>query len=180
VIGYQGPTDAIIGFDTENCVAGVLVLASFDNEPYVGYVRDDRAFRKVYQGMRLEELAAVDPMETGIEGVSGATMTSQAVAEGIVRAAATHQQSIGQDKAELLSTRLAEWLRRIEGPQWGAIVVMFLGVLTAFTRARGSWWGRLAMPVIVLRISDLGPALCFPLGSWPAGSSRACRHRPAC
>ncbi|MFO0423716.1 MAG: FMN-binding protein, partial [Planctomycetia bacterium] len=47
VIGYQGPTDAVIGFDTQGKVAGVAVLATFDNEPYVGYVRDDRAFRRV-------------------------------------------------------------------------------------------------------------------------------------
>jgi len=166
VIGYQGPTDAIIGFDTENRVAGVLALASFDNDPYVGYVRDDRAFRKVYRGMSFEELAATDPMKTGIEGVSGATMTSQAVAEGIVRAAATHQQTVAQAEAEALPARLTAWLRRIEGPQWGAIVVMFLGVLTAFTRARGSWWGRLAMPVIVFAYLGFGAGALLSLGQF--------------
>lgn len=166
VIGYQGPTDAVVGFDTENCVAGVLVLASFDNEPYVGYVRDDRAFRKVYRGMPFEELAAVDPLATGIEGVSGATMTSQAVAEGIVRAAAAHQQTVERAKAESFSARLAAWLRRIEGPQWGAIVVMLLGVLTAFTRARGSRWGRLAMPVIVFAYLGFGAGALLSLGQF--------------
>jgi Na+-translocating ferredoxin:NAD+ oxidoreductase RnfG subunit len=87
VIGYQGPTDALVGFDTENKVAGVAVLESFDNVPYVGYVRDDRAFRRLWRGMPIEELAGLDPAAIGVEGVSGATMTSQAVAEGIVRAA---------------------------------------------------------------------------------------------
>lgn len=166
VIGYQGPTDAVVGFDTENCVAGVLVLASFDNEPYVGYVRDDRAFRKVYRGMPFEELAAVDRLATGIEGVSGATMTSQAVAEGIVRAAAAHQQTVERAKAESFSARLTAWLRRVEGPQWGGIVVMLLGVLTAFTRARGNRWGRLAMPVIVFAYLGFGAGALLSLGQF--------------
>jgi NosR/NirI family nitrous oxide reductase transcriptional regulator len=166
VIGYQGPTDAIVGFDTENRVAGVLVLTSFDNEPYVGYVRDDRAFRKVYRGMPFEELATIDPAATGIEGVSGATMTSQAVAEGIVRAAATHQQTTEQAEADALPARLTAWLRRIEGPQWGAIVVMFLGVLTAFTRARGNRWGRLALPVIVFAYLGFGAGALLSLGQF--------------
>ncbi|MFM8538407.1 MAG: FMN-binding protein, partial [Planctomycetaceae bacterium] len=90
VIGYQGPTDAVVAFDTTGRVAGVLVTASYDNEPYVGYVRDDRAFRRLWRGMSLEEIAGIDPAATGVEGVSGATMTSQAVAEGIVRAARAH------------------------------------------------------------------------------------------
>jgi len=164
VIGYQGPTDAVIGFDTENRVAGLLVLASFENEPYVGYVRDDRSFRKVYRGMPFEELSAIDPSNTGIEGVSGATMTSQAVAEGIVRAAAAHQQLMNQAKAASLTEHISNWLRRIEGPQWGAIVVMLLGLVTAFTRARGSWWGRLALPVIVFAYLGFGAGALLSLG----------------
>ena len=91
VIGYQGPTDAVVGFDAAGKVCGVIVAASYDNEPYVGYVRDDRAFRRIYRGMTIEELSGLDPNSTGIEGVSGATMTSQAVAEGIVRAAAAQR-----------------------------------------------------------------------------------------
>ncbi|MFN5755955.1 MAG: FMN-binding protein, partial [Planctomycetia bacterium] len=114
VIGYQGPTDAVIGFDTQGKVAGVAVLATFDNEPYVGYVRDDRAFRRVYRGMTLEGLAGLDPAATGIEGVSGATMTSQAVA--------------------MIATAIA----------------------TAFTRARGTWFGRLALPLAVLAYLGFG------------------------
>ena len=78
VVGYQGPTDALVGFDPQGKVCGVAVLASYDNEPYVGYVRDDRAFRRIWRGMTVEELAGIDPERTGIEGVSGATMTSQA------------------------------------------------------------------------------------------------------
>ena len=166
VIGYQGPTDAIVGFDTENRVAGVLVLASFDNDPYVGYVRDDRRFDEIYAGMTIEQLAGVDPEATGIEGVSGATMTSQAVAEGIVLAAHAHNERRRQAVPTSLADALGSWLRRIEGPQWGAIVVMLLGVLTAFTRARGMWLGRLAMPVVVFAYLGLGAGALLSLGQF--------------
>jgi len=153
VIGYQGPSDAVVGFDVTGRVCGVAVLSSYDNEPYVGYVRDDAAFRGIYRGMTPEQLAGIDPKETGIEGVSGATMTSQAVAAGIVRAARQH--------AELRQRRpggpaWAGVVRSIEGPQWGAIGVIVAGIVTAFTRLRGTWFGRLALPVAVLAYLGFG------------------------
>jgi NosR/NirI family transcriptional regulator, nitrous oxide reductase regulator len=150
VIGYQGPTDAAVCFGTDGRVAGVIVATSFDNEPYVGYVRDDRAFRGLWSGMTLEELAGIDPAATGVEGVSGATMTSQAVAQGIVRAAA-EQRSRGP-VASGLSRRLAA----IEPPQWGAIAVIATGIVTAFTRLRGGWFGRIALPIVVLAYLGFG------------------------
>ena len=171
VIGYQGPTDALLGFDTENRVVGVLVLESFDNEPYVGYVRDDRRFRRIYAGQRFSDLAGIDPAKTGIEGVSGATMTSQAVAEGVVRAAAAHQQTLQHAQASSLRHRFFTWLSRIEGPQWGAITVMFVGLLTAFTRARGTWWGRLAMPVIVFAYLGFGAGALLSMGQFAGWAS---------
>jgi NosR/NirI family transcriptional regulator, nitrous oxide reductase regulator len=153
VIGYQGPTDAVVGFDPTGKVCGVAVLASYDNEPYVGYVRDDAAFRGVYRGMSLEEIAGIDPRSTGIEGVSGATMTSQAVAEGIVRAARQH---IGQQARPPATSSWASLVQSIDGPQWGALGVIAAGIVTAFTRLRGTWFGRLALPIVVLAYLGFG------------------------
>jgi NosR/NirI family transcriptional regulator, nitrous oxide reductase regulator len=152
-IGYQGPTDAVIGFDAQGTVAGVAVLATFDNEPYVGYVRDDRAFRRVYRGMTFDELAGLDPDNTGVEGVSGATMTSQAVARGIVLAArARRETSTAGEKRSWLGTIM----RDLDGPRLGALGVIAAGIVTAFTRLRGTWFGRLALPVIVLAYLGFG------------------------
>jgi Na+-translocating ferredoxin:NAD+ oxidoreductase RnfG subunit len=151
VIGYQGPTDAVIGFDTAGKVAGVAVLATFDNEPYVGYVRDDRAFRRVYRGMTIEELAGLDPSATGVEGVSGATMTSQAVAEGIVRAARAHAATPATGRSWL-----AGLARDLDGPRLGALGLVAVGIATAFTRLRGTWFGRLALPLAVLAYLGFG------------------------
>ena len=154
VIGYQGPTDAVVGFDPAGNVCGVAVLASYDNEPYVGYVRDDAAFRGVYRGMALEALAGLDPRNSGIEGVSGATMTSQAVAAGIVRAARQHAEQ--QARPPATSSWWAALLQRIDGPQWGALGVIAAGMITAFTRLRGTWFGRLALPIAVLAYLGFG------------------------
>jgi NosR/NirI family transcriptional regulator, nitrous oxide reductase regulator len=153
VIGYQGPADAVVGFDTAGNVCGMAVLSSYDNEPYVGYVRDDAAFRGVYRGMSLEEIAGIDPRSTGIEGVSGATMTSQAVAEGIVRAARQHAEQRGRPPA---TSSWAAFVQRIDGPQWGALGVIAAGMITAFTRLRGTWFGRLALPIVVLAYLGFG------------------------
>jgi Na+-translocating ferredoxin:NAD+ oxidoreductase RnfG subunit len=152
VIGYQGPTDAVVGFDTAGKVCGVVVLASYDNEPYVGYVRDDAAFRGIYRGMSLEAIVGIDLRNTGVEGVSGATMTSQAVAEGIVRAARQHAGQRGRPPV----TTWAALVQGIDGPQWGALGVIAAGIVTAFTRLRGTWFGRLALPIVVLAYLGFG------------------------
>lgn len=163
IIGYQGPTDAIVAFDSTGRVAGVAVLASFDNEPYVGYVRDDAAFRGVYRGMTLDELAGVGDGAATVEGVSGATMTSQAVAAGIVRAA---REQAGREAAAR-SRSLVGWVTRIEGPQLGGIGVIAAGLVTAFTRLRGGWFGRLALPLAVLAYLGFGAgALVSQAQTW--------------
>ena len=90
IIGYQGPTDAIIRLDNKDTVLGLTVLESFDNEPYTDYVREDWGFPRLFNGLTLDQLAEVDV--ESIEGVSGATMTSQAVAKAVVAAARNRQQ----------------------------------------------------------------------------------------
>jgi NosR/NirI family nitrous oxide reductase transcriptional regulator len=152
IIGYQGPTDAIVGFDAAGRVCGVAVLESFDNEPYVGYVRDDRRFRGLWRGMTIESLAGLDAEHNGVEGVSGATMTSQAVARGILAALRQHAAGPGAVRP----AGLAGLIGRIEGPQWGAIAVILAGVATAFTRLRGGRFGRIVLPLVVIGYLGFG------------------------
>lgn len=85
IIGYRGWTDTLIAFDQELRVAGVRIRSSQDTREHVGDVRDDRHFLKTWNGKPWEEVARVTPEATGIEGVSGASMTSLAVAEAIQR-----------------------------------------------------------------------------------------------
>ena len=111
ITGFQGPTDTLIVFDESDedslptKVIGIRLRRTFDNEDpdnpasdYVGYVRSDEYFLRLFNGKSLAELASMDLFEEQVEGVSGATMTSMAVAEGIVAAAKSAQQKIEQHK----------------------------------------------------------------------------------
>ncbi|MBI1310926.1 FMN-binding protein [bacterium] len=103
IIGYQGPTDTLVGFGLDNRVVGIRVRKSFDNEPYVGYVRDEDYFLTLFNGKSLADLAEMDLQAEHVEGVSGATMTSLAVAEGLVTAA-EHLQTLQAERATLTET----------------------------------------------------------------------------
>lgn len=84
ITGYQGPSDTLIAFDETGRVLGIRLRESFDNDPYIGYVRDEAYFLSLFNGKTLAELAKLDLIEDQVEGVSGATMTSMAMAEGLV------------------------------------------------------------------------------------------------
>ncbi len=81
--GYQGPTELILLFDATGVLTHVRIRKSFDNEPYVGYVKQEYSFWSKFTGRNLSELAGLDVEKEEIEGVSGATMTSLAVARTI-------------------------------------------------------------------------------------------------
>ncbi len=87
IIGYQGPTELRVAVSDVDVVIAIEIRSSFDNEPYVDYVRTDKYFWKLFTGKTLGELAAPDSPAEGVEGVSGATMTSQAVGETLARTA---------------------------------------------------------------------------------------------
>ncbi|GAA5508779.1 FMN-binding protein [Novipirellula caenicola] len=97
IVGYQGPTDVLIGLDRDGAVVGIAIGKSYDNEPYVGYVREDSYFRSTFDEMKLPEIAKADLYEMRVEGVSGATMTSMAVADGVVAAAEKHLAQIERE-----------------------------------------------------------------------------------
>jgi hypothetical protein len=94
VIGYQGPTELLIKLSPDDRVESMRIRKSFDNEPYVDYVRTEAGFWKIFVGKSLRELAEFVPQDAGVEGVSGATMTSLAVADTVVAAAKTARRKL--------------------------------------------------------------------------------------
>ena len=84
VAGYQGPTDTLIALDAKDRVVRIAVRSSYDNQPYVRYVQEDEYFCTLFQGLGLSELAQLDLEAAEVEGVSGATMTSMAVARSLL------------------------------------------------------------------------------------------------
>lgn len=94
VRGYSGPTESLLAIDAAGqTIVGVLIRKSYDTEDYVGRVRDDEDFLHLLAGRTLAEWAGIDFAKAGIEGVSGATQTSFAVAEGIKRRAIASQST---------------------------------------------------------------------------------------
>lgn len=81
LVGYQGPTDTLLILDWERKLTGLRVRSSFDNEPYVGYVKDDSYLAELLAGKTLAEIGSLP--DEAYEGVSGATMTSLNVWDGV-------------------------------------------------------------------------------------------------
>jgi NosR/NirI family nitrous oxide reductase transcriptional regulator len=83
IVGYRGWTDTLVVFDPSLHVLGVRIRSSQDTRDHVGDVTGDPYYLQTWNGKPWRDVAKVTPEEAGIEGVSGATMTSLAVAEGI-------------------------------------------------------------------------------------------------
>lgn len=134
LVGYKGPTDTLMLLDAPGGVLRRMALRkSYDTKRYVAYVTGDEYFLNLFNGMALERLAGLDFAAAKVEGVSGATETSWAVAEGLKRRA-----------GQLLEQRPAGWLRQIRWrwQDWGHAAVIASALLMAWTRLRGLPWLR--------------------------------------
>lgn len=148
-IGYQGPTECLIATRPDGTIQSAQIRRSFDNEPYVGYVRDDRYFWKMTDGMTLDQLADLEPIDSGIEGVSGATMTSMSIAWMLPSVAGAIQQSGGVDAwAPPPSTMLNRLIQTWQSIHWSAtefatiVTLITFGILTQFKAMRQRWLRR--------------------------------------
>jgi len=136
VVGYKGPGDILLLLDaTGSKLLKMALRRSYDNEQYVGYVTDDSAFLKTFDGMAMEQIAGIDFAKAGVEGVSGATQTSFGVAEGVrVRAQAFLKEKEAQ----------RGWWMRIRW-RWqdsGHALILLAALVMAFTPLRGRAWCR--------------------------------------
>jgi Na+-translocating ferredoxin:NAD+ oxidoreductase RnfG subunit len=144
VIGFQGPTETRIGIRPGGEIAGITIGSSFDNEPYVTYVRDDENFRALFQRYNLPQLATLDLKEAGVEGVSGATMTSMAVARGIVKAAEEYESASQKQKMETTTNMRQRW--RVAA----TLAIVGFGIVMGLTRLRANTWLRVSFQVLLI------------------------------
>lgn len=149
LIGYQGPTDSLVAFDPNGRYVGFMILGTYDNEPYVGYVREDEYFASLFEGMTIPQLAKLDLKAAGIEGVSGATMTSINVAEGFRHAAIEAERQRRSPQPAPRSSGL-----NLSPRDWGTCLVVLAGLVIGFTDLRGKKWVR--VPFQFLLIGYLG------------------------
>lgn len=86
VRGHAGPTEALALVEPDGRrIREVRLRRSYDTADYVERVREDTGFLAGLAGRTVEEWRRIEFRAAGIEGVSGATETSYAVAEGLRR-----------------------------------------------------------------------------------------------
>lgn len=151
-VGYQGPTDTLIAVDSDGLVTGVAIGVSYDNESYVDYVRADDYFRRLFDGRSMESLSQLDPAAEGIEGVSGATMTSVAVAQGIrIAARALVNEQLQRQQPTLASSNTEpEWPEVFTVRNLSTAGITLFGILLGLTRLRGRRRLRLLFQVLLI------------------------------
>jgi len=140
VTGYRGWTDTLIAFDPALHVVGVRLRSSQDTDEHVGDVRNDRYFMKTWNGKSWDEVARRTPEQAGIEGVSGATMTSMAMAEGIMRRLRAADAALALRAPPLRFT----WVDA------GLVAIMVIAVVLAFAGTHGRPWLRRSFQVLVI------------------------------
>ncbi len=141
LVGYRGPTDVLAVFDADDRLKAMTVRKSYESPEYLGYVQEDDYFLNRFQGMHLNELATLDLEEAQVEGVSGATMTSLSMAEGLVRMANRLRAPPPPQKALEAVWRLRDA---------GTVGVVVLALLFAFTRLRGNRMLRIAFQIVLI------------------------------
>ncbi|MFM7604244.1 MAG: FMN-binding protein [Prosthecobacter sp.] len=80
IIGYSGSTNTLIALDRNRRILGLRVLRSGDTTDHLAEVVRHREFFGQFYRKKADELTAMQP-----QAVSGATLTSSAIAEGVLR-----------------------------------------------------------------------------------------------
>lgn len=140
VIGYRGWTDTLVAFDPALHVVGVRIRSSQDTTDHVRDVRSDRYFMKTWNGKPWDEVARRTPEKMGIEGVSGASMTSMAMAEGIMR------RLRAADAALAITPQPV----RFSAVDIGLVVIIATGTVLAFTGTHGRKKVRIGFQLLVI------------------------------
>ncbi len=136
--GYQGPTESIVAVAADGkTVIDVLIRKSYDTEEYVERVRPNDEFRDSLKGHTIDDWAKLDFAKEGIEGVSGATQTSFAVADGVRRRFA--------GDAAVQRPKEKPW-----NLQPGLLAVIAGGIAMAFTALKSNRRARLAWQAILI------------------------------
>ncbi|HEY3320810.1 MAG TPA: 4Fe-4S binding protein [Planctomycetota bacterium] len=159
--GYNGPTDVLICFDAGMRVIGCKIRSSADTYHYVDDLASDPTFLKTWNGKSWDELSKWNRQKAGFDGLSGATVTSLAIADAIVYRLAHASPDAG--KAVPLKLRAHDYAL-------GAFVLA--AVLLAFTPLRTSKWLRRVWLAILIAagLYSGGDLLALPLlRSWATG-----------
>lgn len=143
IIGYCGVTDTLVALDPAWKILGLKVRSSDDTKDHVHDVVSHKRFLKSWNELTWDQTADLDLRKAGIEGVSGATMTSMAIARSV--------------KARLQMSRDELAARPPFSPGWrdaGMLGVLALAGAMAFGPA--AWRHRWKRPYQVFLIVYVG------------------------
>jgi len=139
IIGYSGPTDTLFVFNDAMKIVGYRIRSSPDTHEHVEDVKENEYFQGAFDGIAWDELPGINPYIAGLEGVSGATLTSMAITDGII-----HRVAVTKDKDT------APPGIRFAARDIGLIIVIGAACLLCFTHLRGKLWLRRTFQVIVI------------------------------
>ena len=150
VRGYRGPTETVAAIAPDRqTLLGVRLRRSYDTPDYVDRVREDTDYLELLARQRVADWPKIDFRAAGIEGVSGATQTSYAVAEGLRR---RFDDDLRAEAIETQSRAVAhrKWIRNV------ALLAMIAGALVmSFTRLGTTRRWRVAWQLLVVGVVGL-------------------------
>jgi hypothetical protein len=142
IVGYSGPTDTLIAMDADMRVIGVRIRKSADTPDHVKSVATDDYFLKTWDKKTWDQVAGTDPRAAGIEGVSGASLTSMGMANAI-RERFAASKKIAADRA---SPGV-----HVRAHDVALIAVIAVAMLFTFSsHLRGRTWFRRAFQVVLI------------------------------
>jgi hypothetical protein len=147
IVGYCGPTDTLVGLTPDKTnpkVVGIKVRSSLDTKQHVEDVIADEDFMGTWNGKSWDEVAGMDPRAAGIEGVSGASLTSRAIARGITKRFADSNKA-AQSDADLTAAR-----PQITRQDIGLGGIIAMAMLFTFTQLRGHVGLRRAFQLVLI------------------------------
>lgn len=145
ISGYAGPTECLVSLDLDGItVRKVTLRQSFDTASYVDQIKEDPSYLKLFEGRTLSTLAGLNFEKERIEGVSGSTQTSYAIAESL-------KQKASAQIAETPATTRS-WQPSVNDWLIGGIVLG--SVVLGFSRLRG--WPKLRVIWQIMLVSLMG------------------------
>jgi hypothetical protein len=172
ITGYSGPTDTLIALDNGMKVLGIRIRSSWDTKEHVRDVAADDYFMSTWNGKTWDEVAGLDPKAAGIEGTSGASLTSMAIANGI-------QQRF---KQSLVLAAVPPPPVRVRAHDVALAVVILLAMLFAFVpHLRSRTWLRRIFQLVLIGYVGFwnGQLLAQSLASGWSATGVAWRMAPA-
>ena len=130
--------------ESNGTLKAMTIRSSFENQPYADYPKDDAYFASLFTGRSIPQLADMNLTEEEVEGVSGATMTSMAMAEGIVKTAASWEL----ERTRVLNAEQSSinWKAR----DYGSLAVLLFAGFVGFSKRGKTKFFRICLQVLLV------------------------------